>query len=117
MLQKGCFAASTLIMTHQQAQYKKMKSKQQIKIKTQTPANPPPPAPESMQPACITGRKTTFPAGKNQHRRLFSFPKPSITGKKPKKKLQNRKNQQNKKKKTKPKLQIISSNIKSKQQI
>jgi hypothetical protein len=100
MLQKGCFAASTIIVTHQQAQFKKMKSKQQIKIKTQTPANPPPPAPESMEPACITGRKTTFPAGKNQHRRLFSFPKPSINGKKTRKKLQKKKIKKQKKNKT-----------------
>jgi hypothetical protein len=27
MLQKGCFAASTLVVTHQQAQFNKMKSK------------------------------------------------------------------------------------------
>jgi hypothetical protein len=75
-----------------------MKSKQQIKIKTQTPANPPPPAPESMEPACITGLKTTFPAGKNQHRRLFSFPKPSINGKKPEKNSKTEKINKTKKK-------------------
>jgi hypothetical protein len=85
-----------------------MKSKQQIKIKTQTPANPPPRAPESMQPARITGQKTTFPAGKNQQRRLFSFPKPSITEKK-KKKKKPEKNSKTKKQKTKNKKQNPNS--------
>jgi hypothetical protein len=83
MLQKRCFAASTLVVTHQQAQFNKMKSKQQIKNQntTRRQQTHPPPTPESMQPASIAGRKTSFPAGKNQHRRqLFSFPKPSITG-------------------------------------
>jgi hypothetical protein len=62
-----------------------------------------------MQPAGIAGRKTSFSALKNQHRRPAFFlpktlffprtPKPSITGrKKNPKKLRNRKNQQNKKK-------------------
>jgi hypothetical protein len=31
MLQNGCFAASTHVVTHQQAQFNKIKSKQQIK--------------------------------------------------------------------------------------
>jgi hypothetical protein len=36
-----------------------------------------------MHLASIAGQKTSFPVGKNQHRQqLFSFPKPSITGRK-----------------------------------
>jgi hypothetical protein len=64
----------------------------------------------------IADRKTNFPAGKNQHcRQLFSFPKPSITGwKKTRKKTTKQKKSTKQKKKTKPKLQIISSKIKSK---
>jgi hypothetical protein len=104
MLQKECFAASTLLVTHQQAQFNKMKSKQHIKNQNTNHRQQthPPPAPESMQPASIASRKTSFPAGKNQHRRqLFSFPKHSIIGwkkKNRKKKLQNIKNQQNQEK-------------------
>jgi hypothetical protein len=80
-----------------------------------------------MQPASIAGRKTSFSAGKNQHRRPAFFlpktlffprtPEPSITGrKKTRKNSETEKNQQ-KKIKIKPKLQILSSKIKSKQQI
>jgi hypothetical protein len=82
-----------------------------------------------MQPASIAGRKTSFSAGKNQHRRPAFFlpktlffprtPEPSITGrKKTRKNSETEKiNKKKKQNKTKPKLQILSSKIKSKQQI
>jgi hypothetical protein len=45
-----------------------------------------------MQLASIANQKTSFPAGKNQHRRkLFSFLKPSITDRKKTKKKKNSK--------------------------
>jgi hypothetical protein len=115
MLQKGCFAASTPVMTHQEAQFNKMKSKQQIKIQNtnRQPANPPPTSAgdhatgqhrrtenqlsgrkKSASPACFLSTKNSFlsPNPRTQHHRP----------EKNQKKLRNRKNQQNQKKKQNP---------------
>jgi hypothetical protein len=114
MLQKECFAASTHVVTHQQAQFFKT-ANQKSKHKP-TPANPPPTG--AGEHATGQRWKTSFPAGKNQHRQLlFSFPKPSITGRKKNQKKTPRQIKSTKPEKTKPKLQILSSKIKSKQQI
>jgi hypothetical protein len=112
MLQKGCFAASTPVMTHQEAQFNKMKSKQQIKIQNtnRQPANPPPTSVEdhatgqhrrtenqlsgrkkSASPACFPSTKNSFlsPNPRTQHHRPEKKPEKTPKQKKstkPKKK-------------------------------
>jgi hypothetical protein len=106
--------ASTLVVTHQQAQFNKMKSKQQIKNQNTNRRQQTHPHQRRRAcnwPASPAGKPTFQPEKISIADISFLSPNPeSPAGKKPKK------NQQNQKK-TKPKLQIISSKIKSKQQI
>jgi hypothetical protein len=118
MLQKECFAASTLVVTHQQAQFNKMKSKQHIT--KPPPANPSPTGAgehatgqhRQSENQLSSWKKSASPAT------LF-FPQTQhhwLEKKKNRKKTPKHK-KSTKPRKTKPKLQILSSKIKSKQQI
>jgi hypothetical protein len=106
----GHFAASNLVVTHQQAQFKKIKSKQQIKNQNTNRRRQthPPPAPESMQPASIASRKTAMLENQLSGRKKSALPTtlffPQTQHHRPEKNQKKKKKKTTKQKKsTKPK--------------
>jgi hypothetical protein len=111
------FAASNLVVTHQQAQFKKIKSKQQIKNQNTNRRRQthPPPAPESMQPASIASRKTAMLENQLSGRKKSALPTtlffPQTQHHRPEKNQKKKTTKQ--KKSTKPKKKKQNPNSKS----